>query len=263
MMVRKLSAWTFTACTAFAQQPVARVSCEAASVKPSSQTQGLIVSSRKDNPRRITYENYSLKDLIRDAWGLRDFQVKGPYWLKSERYNVIATKPLKTTPENERLMMQALLGDRFHLVFHTQKKELPGYALLPGKDTAKLIPVAAHETPGCRSVGTMSDLANMLWRQLDRPVENKTGIAGTWYFTLAWSNSAAIQPDGTVPAPPPPSPPPVPRGCPAASPGQIPSLAPSVFAAVKEQMGLRLANAGNLLVELMIIDRAERVPEAN
>ena len=262
-MVRNLCAWTFSAITAFAQQPVPKISYEAASVKPSSQTEGLIISSRKDNPRRITYENYSLKDLIRDAYELRDFQVKGPYWLKSERYNVIATKPLKTTPETERAMMQSLLGDRFHLAVHTEKKELAGYALLPGKDNSKLIPVAAQEMPGCRSLGTMSDLANMLSRQLDRPVENRTGIAGAYYFTLAWSNSVATQPEGAVPPPPPPAPPPAPRGCPAASPGSIPSLAPSVFAAVKEQMGLRLADAGKVLVELMIVDRAERVPEAN
>ena len=96
--------------------------------------------------------------------------------------------------------------------------------------------------PGLRSlVGQVTGidrLAQMLSNILSgQPVQDKTGIAGTYDFTLAWEPG-----DGERGGPPPGSP----------SPG-----GPSLFTALQEQLGLRL-EAQKVSIQTFVIDSAEK-----
>jgi uncharacterized protein (TIGR03435 family) len=263
-MIRLSCAWICAALIAFAQQPASKILFEAASVKRSMPTSNWIRAFKKDSPGRIAYENFFLKDLVQEAYGLKDYQVKGPSWLKSERYDIIATKPRGATADQTRLMMQSLLADRFHLATHTEMREMKAYALLPGKNTAKLRPTKdVAETPGCLSFGTLSVFADILARQLDLPVVDQTGIPGTFYFILVWSPTLAAQTQNGPGVPPPPAPPAPPPPCPGWSAATMPPVAPTIFDAVKDQMGLKLELRGSTQVSVLVVDHAEKLPEPN
>jgi uncharacterized protein (TIGR03435 family) len=233
-------------------QPVA---FDAVSIKPASQTEGLIEPIRLSTPGRVTMRNYVLKKLLMDAYQLSRYQVEGPPWIEREPYDIIATKPPGTSAVQERLMLQKMIAERFHLVQHIEQRQVPAYVLLPGKDTSKLHPVK-EEAGGCRTVGTMAEYAGMLTTRLNQPVVDQTGIAGRYYFFLLYSERPALRVDGPD-APPPPPPPPAAVGCPA-WPGKWPQFESSVFDAVKEQMGLRLERRGTQSVNVMVLDRVEK-----
>jgi len=62
-------------------------------------------------------------------------EVSGPSWWTSDRFDIVATVAGNPPPEQIPLMLRALLADRFKLVVHTEKRELPIYALvLAGRD---------------------------------------------------------------------------------------------------------------------------------
>jgi hypothetical protein len=176
------------------------VSFDAAAVRPHQQVTGLIAPTDTENPIRVTYRNYSLKRLLGQAYGLADYQVQGPAWLAREPYDVTATRPRRTTPEQTRLMMQSLLTERFHLALQ--------------KNTSKLGPAKdATQVPGCHSFGTITEFAELLSHLLDKPVADQTAIAGTYYFILyiVPTLNRLAQPGQAAPPPPPPA---APTPCP-------------------------------------------------
>src|SRR5205823_199443 len=64
--------------------------------------------------------------------------VSGPAWLSSERYDIAARTSPQTSQADLRLMLQALLTERFKLTIHREAKELPVYALVAAKGGTKL-----------------------------------------------------------------------------------------------------------------------------
>jgi uncharacterized protein (TIGR03435 family) len=237
----------------------AAASFDAASVRPASQTMGFISPIRSGDPGHRAYRNYSLRALIAEAWDLADYQVQGSAWLARDRYDVVATKPRGTSVVSERVMLQSLLRERFQLEFHKENKETPRYVLLPGKDRSKLRPEKdAQDIPGCKSFGTMPEFAHILSQILNAPVEDETGITGTFYFILAFSDSPDEATNSEAPPPPPPPPP-----CPGWSVDVMPSLDSNVFDAVRNQMALRLKRRGNTAVSVLVVDHVNRTPDSN
>jgi uncharacterized protein (TIGR03435 family) len=107
----------------------------------------------------------------------------------------------------------------------------------------------------------------MLSAVLDKPVLNQTGVSGSYYFFLVVEANnprpeLSVQAPGAAPPPPPPPAPPPPP-CFGAKAGKMPAPASTVFDAVKEQMGLRLERRGNMQVNVLVIDKADRTPEKN
>ncbi|MGD1072507.1 MAG: TIGR03435 family protein [Bryobacteraceae bacterium] len=92
------------------------------------------------DPGRINYENVSLKMLLTKAYGVQDYQISGPDWLDSERFNVAAKLPDGATKEQFQKMLQNLLIERFKMVVHKEKKDLPAYALVVAKNGPRLKP---------------------------------------------------------------------------------------------------------------------------
>jgi len=121
---------------------------EVASVKPAAPLvpngRGMIMfrgpsggPGTKD-PGRINYPYMSLKSLLMTAYDVKNYQIDGPSWLDTERFDVNATLPPDTTKEQFRIMLQNLLAERFNLKVHHDTKELPMYALVVGKNGPKM-----------------------------------------------------------------------------------------------------------------------------
>jgi uncharacterized protein (TIGR03435 family) len=83
---------------------------------------------------RYDIHQATMLDLIRTAYGVdADKVLSGPSWLESDRFDALAKAPPSTTPETAKLMLQALLAERFKLVVHKDSHPLPGFALTVGK----------------------------------------------------------------------------------------------------------------------------------
>jgi uncharacterized protein (TIGR03435 family) len=139
-IVASLAIWS--GCAAWAQ--VTGATFEVASVKPSAPiTDGRIMVRMRGgpgtpDPGQITYNNVSIKLLLTNAYNVKGYQISGPDWMESERFDITAKMSPDTTKEQFQQMLQNLLAERFHLKLHHQTKEMPMYALVVGKGGSKL-----------------------------------------------------------------------------------------------------------------------------
>ncbi len=198
---------------------------------------------------RIRLVALSLIDLIGDAYHHDRYQITGEQsWMNSERYDLQANAPGETAPTQDdlRRMFRALLADRFQLKVHMETKVLPTYALVVGKNGPKLKESTADEYRQTGSGGrnarmtftkaTMEQLAGNLYYSVGRPVLDKTGLRGSYDFTLDWTPDYG--------------------GPPAADSNGV-----DIFTALQEQLGLKL-EPQRAPIEMLVIDHAER-PSAN
>jgi uncharacterized protein (TIGR03435 family) len=278
------------------------LSFEVASVKPTAPSpDGRIRIMMRggpgtSDPGQITYKGRSLKDLISSAYGVKSFQVSGPGWLDSERFDIDAKIPEGTTKEQFNMMMQNLLAERFKLAVHHETKDFPLYELTIAKGGPKLkastedpsaatgppppgpppigkdgLPQLPAGRPGLMMnalpgghrrvmavVQPVSVLADMLSNLMDGPVIDKTGLTGKFDFTLEFVPEPGFG-AGPLGAPPPPPP--------SLDPGQPAGLAAAdqlsgLFTALQEQLGLKLERKKGPL-DVWVVDRAEKVPAEN
>jgi uncharacterized protein (TIGR03435 family) len=119
-----------------AQEPQpARLMFEVVSVKRTGPDGGASILG--GGRGRYEAMNLPLRVTVTNAWNLRDHQLVGaPVWLATDRFDIVAKEPEGTfTDEQRRLMMQAMLFDRFKLQAHVEIRELPLYNLgLPRTD---------------------------------------------------------------------------------------------------------------------------------
>jgi uncharacterized protein (TIGR03435 family) len=183
------------------------ISFEVASIKPSQpQPMGQIRIGMSADAGMLRYTYVALKDCIRIAYRVKEFQVQGPGWLESERFDIVAKFPAGATEEQVPEMLQSLLAERFKLALHRETKEHGIYALVPAKNGPKLKPaeIATGAPSGPRRgnlsimVGpdgahlkapsaTLANLAEMLSRFSERPVVDMTGIEGQYDFDLVFA----------------------------------------------------------------------------
>jgi len=218
--------------------------------------------SAPDNPNGSTFEyttggglrvlNGTLRGLIESAYDVRDFQVTGgPAWLTTDRYDVVARSqpgdPVTSRADDmkaTRLKLQMLLADRFKLTVHREMRELQEYALVTDKKGPKLVVATAADaasgrtgiqSSACHMTATQASLTNLafvLSRRLQRPVVDRTGLTERYNFQLDWSSDVARCEDAN-------------------------ENAPSIFTALQEQLGLKLDPIKGL-VETIVVERAER-----
>jgi uncharacterized protein (TIGR03435 family) len=209
-------------------------------------------SNMRADPGRLTCTNVSLKRYVLAAWGLKEYQVAAPDWMNDQRYDVTATMPAGTPTHEVLLMLQALLADRFKIAIHRETKELAVYALIVDRNGLKLGPAEGFGTsisssPKGRSMRantTMKSFAGMLSNFMDRPVVDMTGLSGGFHINLDWA------PDDM-------------RSTPGGDEGKVAEGAagPTVFTALHEA-GLKLESR-KAPVEILVVDRAEKVPVEN
>jgi uncharacterized protein (TIGR03435 family) len=86
----------------------------------------------------LMLRNRSLISLVATAYQVRTSQVFGPSWMSELRFDVEAKIPEGASPDDANAMLQSLLEERFGLRTHREDRNLPGYALLVGKNGPKL-----------------------------------------------------------------------------------------------------------------------------
>ena len=214
---------------------------------------------------RFTALNVPLVWLIESAYGLGHHQLEGgPSWIHTERFDVIAKaesdipRPVLGSPPGAfHFMLRALLAERFRLVVRQEKREAPVYelqfartgdALGPGLRRIDFDCSTAEKAPDGRMVDRngrptcgmsmrgpniaaraipLSQLVTVIEGQVERPVVDRTNLAGLFDVDLEWSAESAD------------------------------TSKASLFTALQEQLGLKLVAARGE-VNALIVKRAER-----
>ena len=102
---------------------------------------------------RATSPGTSARQLILVAYGLQDIQLSGgPSWIGSDLYAIDARAVADATRATVRLMLKSLLAERFQLVAHLEKRELPAFALVLADRNGKLGPRLQRSGPECAPV---------------------------------------------------------------------------------------------------------------
>jgi uncharacterized protein (TIGR03435 family) len=91
-----------------------------------------------NDPGQISYSFVSMRNLLMQAFNLRGYQIQGPSWLDSERFDIVAKVAAGATKDDVRVMLQNLLKERFQLASHNDRKEQSIYALVAGKNGPKM-----------------------------------------------------------------------------------------------------------------------------
>jgi uncharacterized protein (TIGR03435 family) len=228
-------------------------SFEVASIKPSRSGSGN--HNWDSSTDRVAIENYSLRDLIASAYGLKsDAQVLGgPQWLGKMHFDIaakvddaeVAKLRSMTAPEQSKewnLMLQSLLADRFALKVTPGERTVPVYALVVAKSGLKLTPAAANETghsisgdnahmtATAISMDTLADDLTTMPESDNRVVVNRTGLTIDYDFKLDWTHD---------------------RGNGNPEDAQYPGL----FTALREQLGLKLKPDMGL-VSVVVVEAA-------
>jgi hypothetical protein len=139
------------AAAALAQTPASSPAFEVATIKPAPPlnpmeiAQGKVHLGMSIDAARVDIGALSIGDLIRIAWEVKPYQVSGPEWMTTERFNILAKMPEGANKDQVPAMLKALLGERFKLAVHKENREHPVYALVAGKNGPKL--EAAAPTP--------------------------------------------------------------------------------------------------------------------
>jgi uncharacterized protein (TIGR03435 family) len=270
---------TFTCGAAFGQTPVsdAQAVFEVASVRmsamqefnPNAMGSGALTTV---GLAQIRYIGRTLKSILFDAYQVQSFQISGPAWLDTQRYDIIAKVPQGAGKAAYYSMLRNLLAERFHLTLHHETREIAVYELVIGKsglrmkDADRNVPpppepgapparVGVPDKDGfpqlppgypfmiggardgrMRWTGRMQSIAQLAaflgGPPLRRPVVDRTTLTGTYDFTLEY----------------------------AADTGSEGGL--SVIGAVQEQLGLTLESA-KARFDVLVIDRVDRAPTEN
>lgn len=220
-------------------------SFDAVSIRPNASAQG--ASSIRASPGRVTMTNVNLRKVILNAYGIPDdrvYALAGPDWIAVDAFDIVATFPANTAGNAIREMLKTILAERFHLVLHTETRQVANYSLVVAKGGAKIKAVAEGDPRTSSRPGhfeatkiTMKKFADLIGREAGRPVSDATGLEGVYDFTLDWSPSAGLRVDAGESAAP----------APAAD-------GPSVFTALEEQLGLHL-ESGRGPTAVLVVDK--------
>jgi uncharacterized protein (TIGR03435 family) len=201
--------------------------------------------------RHVFIKNQTLVKMVMFAYAVQQSQVAGgPEWASTVRYDISGVPDVEGGPNIKQFqeMIQKLLSDRFGLVFHRETRELPVYAISVAKGGAKLTTAAAPNGVSGESGlqhgteltmrftnSSIAELALNMQLVVDRPIVDRTGLAGKYDFVLRYTIDEARATDPNAP--------------------------PGLFTAIQEQLGLKL-EAVKAQTKVLVVDAAER-PSAN
>jgi uncharacterized protein (TIGR03435 family) len=200
----------------------------------------------------MTGVNVTLRSLVLRAYGIKDYQLEGPDWLRSERFDISAKIPDSVSSHSGdreqyradfESMMQSMLVERFRLAVHRERKTMGVYGLVVSKGGIKF----REAPPGGRSSSnsnnthytgsgvSMQEFAAFLSQNTDAPVLDFTGLKGVYDLKLDWQGREE-QTDA-------------PAG-------------PGIAEAVEDQLGLRMERR-KAPVEILAVDHIEKTPTEN
>ena len=250
-------------------------------VDPDGRDAPIMVIDGMRRGSRWVAENATAFSLLRHAFRL-DFPspaqfVGGPTWLDVERFTIGATFQGEPREPELRSMVQSLLTERFRLVTHVERREIPVYRLMlarqdrqPAKglellrdidcdavranhgdgkpldwtngpplcmSSSMFGPVSEVQTGGM----TLRQFAAMLQEHLGRPTDDATELTGHYRFTLRFTGVPGAG-----------------RSLVGLSNDAVNDVeVPSLFDALGEQLGLKLESAKETR-NVLVIDSIER-----
>jgi len=123
---------------AFGQTPTAP-QFEVASIRPSPQAAiGQVTLGLRIDGAQVSMRQFALKDELAVAFNLKQYQVSGPDWLATEKFDIVAKLPDGAPRDQVRAMLQALMVDRFQMKTHHETRDFPVYALVVAKSGLKM-----------------------------------------------------------------------------------------------------------------------------
>lgn len=253
----------------FVSAGVAQPAFEVATIKASPpQPMNQMRVSMGGDAGRINYTAVNLKNLLSRAYGVKGYQISGPSWLDSERYDVTAKIPDGVPQEQVPAMLRVLLEERFKLKSHRETKELPVYEMVQAKGGPKMDKSQEEGRPRMQMEGggdgimkmkasamTMPSFSDALAGMVGRPVIDKTDLGGSFDFSM---DIAMQDLTGSMVR--------VQRMGPGDGGGErnpAPDNSPggSLFTSI-QKLGLKL-EAKRSPVEILVVDQAEKVPAEN
>jgi uncharacterized protein (TIGR03435 family) len=237
------------AATAMAQTP-SRATFDVTSVKPTAPERLYTLKFEKcANGGPFITAGTPLQWTIEFAYAGPGVQVSGgPDWLGSfdAAYDIEGKPDHSVTADECRAMVKSLLEDRFKLKVHHERKETTAYALVVGEHGHKLQPAKPVDAGGGVRINgalqqslsestapdgwPMSQLAGFVSGFVGRPVVDRTGLPGTYSFSIRFAHTDD-------------------------------SDDPDVATALREQLGLKLEST-KTNVDMVVIDHIEK-PDRN
>jgi uncharacterized protein (TIGR03435 family) len=252
---------------------------EAANVQPSPPTRYAFSGGGQLRGDRYYFRQATMAQLIASAYGVDARNVQGgPWWMEWDHFDIVANAPPSAKPADLQLMLRSLLLDRFHLVVHDGTAPMAAMTLLadhpklkPSTETPAESGDPGHEgdsgqaglpggcmpepppangprggstmTVDCHHA-TMQQFAESLrWMgsgYFTDPVNDATGLKGTYDFTLQWTPTWLRRRPG----------------------GDTGGETISIFDAVQHQLGLRLERR-TAPRAVLIVDSATEAPTPN
>jgi len=137
------------ALTAIAASSQTKPAFEVATIKPSPpldpaklaaamQAGGKLPVGANIDALRAEYLYLDLKSLMTYAYGVKPYQITGPDWMSTARFDIVAKMPEGAKKDDAPKMLQTLLEERFKLTVHRTSAEHPVLALVAGKGGPKL-----------------------------------------------------------------------------------------------------------------------------
>jgi uncharacterized protein (TIGR03435 family) len=206
---------------------------EVASIKPNKS--GTTAGTLNMAPERGSFvaTNAVALTLVMTAYNMWADRITGfPAWLATERLDVEAKADHPVSRDEMLRMLQTLLADRFKLSVRSETKEIAIYALVVAKGGPKL-----RDANGGSNLGGRGPKGEILFRNIsmpffalglakggvDRPIIDKTGLAGNYDFELLFTPESIRAPRREEEGP-----------------AVYPTDGPSIFSALEEQLGLKL-----------------------
>ena len=135
-----------------AQPPTPEPTFQGADIHPSPHTMYSFMPPPSLQGDRYTLHQAAMTQLIATAYGVKADNVQGgPSWLDYDRFEITAKVPPATPPATLKLMLQALLKDRFNLVVHNGTGPVTATVLTLEKQKPALKPSAGGEEADCPS----------------------------------------------------------------------------------------------------------------
>jgi uncharacterized protein (TIGR03435 family) len=227
-----------------AAQTAAPPAFEAASIKPDD-SGGNYVELK---PGSLNAHSATPATCVMWAYGVQSSQVAGANsgvsgLLESARYSIVA-KTAGQAPESQvRLMLQTLLADRFKLALHRETRDIRVLALIVDKNGPRFHESQdegeSQQQPTSKLARkwtrfTMAQFAASLGEAMQSPVQDHTGLAARYDFSLDLT--------------------------PYLTPGERPDIAAMMVTAVREQLGLRL-EPRRAATDVLVIDHLEKPTE--